>query len=780
MTAKNKNRIVELMGKKFFDEHGAIPVGIAILLLVTSLVGLAAGYKAVQTPTQTQSKAASMTCDQLKACPAGSTKGVNCFPDANCLDTKPGPCAYGTWIYDCTKNPNYQCTDRSVLVGVPYWCDGTVYHNMNNFGECTNKCPAPTSSPNQPTQPPLPQGSNNCFYLTAQISNIGDVWVTFNPAGSPPITGDIELIRNNAGVAGPNRWYQTDGSFTFHPGSYLPYQKVTLGSSVNFTGRMDACGERGNRDDITCSLSADGNTVSGTTGRCFKYGTGTGGVGATNTPIPPRATNTPQPGQPSNTPIPSATECNPLTITVMNDTGMKLSDMSVKIPNQQWRTDNNGQVKFGGVLKTRGLSYEVIDDENYYLTNSGTLNLIDYGCDQTIRLNRSGQVQKMTFWGNNSTFLGNLIAPRTIIRAWVTSEQYVCGSTMVTQAGSYKLSCEINTTKLTIAINEPISFTIRPPSDSYDSALVARGPDPATWESGAGRNVELATSQTELQEWVNFWGLNSTLDEKPIPVGAVVEAYTIDGTRCGSYTVIEAGRYGLQCEKKPNVTWPKDSRITFLINGFIAQTKGPDDPIWTSNGDGKNVELNALSTSSVQAAPPPAAAVQQGAPGASQWANRLSSAVRAAKQIFTGASPQPEKPLPTSISGKVRVNNSTFASVEKVMVALYSDKEASSASLLQETQVNLTNKEGTFEFGNLENKEYYLVAFARTSGNKVYSSEKATAKIGQKVNLTINIGEQGLRYTLKKTQELGTTARARLSTLPVVGPFIEMFIISAF
>jgi len=96
-------------------------------------------------------------------------------------------------------------------------------------------------------------------------------------------------------------------------------------------------------------------------------------------------------------------------------------------------------------------------------------------------------------------------------------------------------------------------------------------------------------------EWVNFYGVNSTLNGAPLPVGAEVVAYAGE-KRCGSFVVHTAGFYGvLPCYREQDSqpgALPGD-RIRFTINGFDAITRGPDDPIWTSNGDNRHVELEA-------------------------------------------------------------------------------------------------------------------------------------------------------------------------------------------
>jgi len=104
---------------------------------------------------------------------------------------------------------------------------------------------------------------------------------------------------------------------------------------------------------------------------------------------------------------------------------------------------------------------------------------------------------------------------------------------------------------------------------------------------------------TPTNEWVNFWSINTTLHGVPIPEDAVVEAYDPTGVRCGVYTVTIEGWYGLLAVYRddPNTLGDEGADpgdvITFTIDGLLAEPLGPDDPIWTSNGDNREVDLSA-------------------------------------------------------------------------------------------------------------------------------------------------------------------------------------------
>jgi len=103
-------------------------------------------------------------------------------------------------------------------------------------------------------------------------------------------------------------------------------------------------------------------------------------------------------------------------------------------------------------------------------------------------------------------------------------------------------------------------------------------------------------------EWVNYYSSNTTLDGSPIPVGAVVNAYDPDGVWCGNFIVTTQGQYGFLLVYRDDATTagidegaePGDT-ITFHINGHIALQLGPSDPLWTTNGDIVEIDLEGHS-----------------------------------------------------------------------------------------------------------------------------------------------------------------------------------------
>ena len=114
--------------------------------------------------------------------------------------------------------------------------------------------------------------------------------------------------------------------------------------------------------------------------------------------------------------------------------------------------------------------------------------------------------------------------------------------------------------------------------------------------------LTLAYSSTPVRgdpapEWVDFFSANTTFLGQPVPVGAVIAAFDPQGVRCGQRTVEFEGKYGVLPCYRDDATTPEDDGadpgdvISFTINGLPAEALGPDDPIWTNNGDRREVDL---------------------------------------------------------------------------------------------------------------------------------------------------------------------------------------------
>jgi len=107
---------------------------------------------------------------------------------------------------------------------------------------------------------------------------------------------------------------------------------------------------------------------------------------------------------------------------------------------------------------------------------------------------------------------------------------------------------------------------------------------------------------TPTNEWVNFMSPTSTLNDQPIPIGAVVNAYDPGGVWCGTFTVTTEGQYGFLLVYRDDATTPEidegtepGDTITFYINDHLVFPIGPGEPIWTVNGDVIQLNLEGYS-----------------------------------------------------------------------------------------------------------------------------------------------------------------------------------------
>lgn len=247
----------------------------------------------------------------------------------------------------------------------------------------------------------------------------------------------------------------------------------------------------------------------------------------------------------------------------------------------------------------------------------------------------------VNFYGTSSTLDGAPLPVGALVEAW-SAEGVKCGEFSVITAGSYGvLACyRAPDAQPGVHPGDTVYFTIN------GRAAQTLGPDEAVWtNNGDRRHVELnvppltpiptvgpstptpTPAETLIApEWVNFYGTSSTLDGAPVPVGALVEAFAPDGTKCGEVTVTQAGYYGvLPCQRAPAGqpgAHPGD-RISFRINGRPATTLGPDTPEWTFHGDRRHVELDVPPGTPI---PSPTAIITptptpSGPPGAPEWVN---------------------------------------------------------------------------------------------------------------------------------------------------------------
>jgi len=233
----------------------------------------------------------------------------------------------------------------------------------------------------------------------------------------------------------------------------------------------------------------------------------------------------------------------------------------------------------------------------------------------------------VNFYGTNSTLNSSLLPVGAVVTAY-DPDSVQCGEFVVTTAGQYGVMAVYGDDDLTpedegAEPGDVITFFVN------GIQAAAMGPDAPEWtSSGALRHVELeappsgatstptptgtvsgtatptptatGTAIYPTNQWVSFYGLNSTLNAAPFPLGTYVEAYDPDGVRCGEFTTVLTGTYGLMAVYADDPLTPEDEgalpgdTITFTVDGIVATPMGPDSPVWTIMGDVLHVELSAV------------------------------------------------------------------------------------------------------------------------------------------------------------------------------------------
>jgi hypothetical protein len=209
----------------------------------------------------------------------------------------------------------------------------------------------------------------------------------------------------------------------------------------------------------------------------------------------------------------------------------------------------------------------------------------------------------VNFYSSRSYLHGEPLPVGAVVRAY-DADGVQAGEFTVIQAGWYGVMPAYRDDPNTpqdegLQPGEEVRFTIN------GVAARAVGPDSAIWTSnGALKQVDLvANSITPTNEWVGFYGFNSTLDSLPLPVGSVVRALNPRGVLAGEHIVEHVGWYGVMAVYRddPNTTTADEGLrpgevVSFTVNGRPATTFGPDAATWDMNGALKHVEFGAAST----------------------------------------------------------------------------------------------------------------------------------------------------------------------------------------
>jgi len=112
--------------------------------------------------------------------------------------------------------------------------------------------------------------------------------------------------------------------------------------------------------------------------------------------------------------------------------------------------------------------------------------------------------------------------------------------------------------------------------------------------------ASLSAEVHPTNQWIDVYGNDCLLNGNPLPIGAVIDAYDPAGVHCGRWIVQETGTYGFMPVYLDWVGTPDldegaevGEEITLIVNGTTTLELGPDNPVWTEQGDSYNVNLSA-------------------------------------------------------------------------------------------------------------------------------------------------------------------------------------------
>lgn len=117
-----------------------------------------------------------------------------------------------------------------------------------------------------------------------------------------------------------------------------------------------------------------------------------------------------------------------------------------------------------------------------------------------------------------------------------------------------------------------------------------------------GYNSNLNAQPVPTNEWVSIFSNSGLIvNGEPAKTGYVVQAFDPQGVLAGEFIVTTPGNYGLMSVYKDDPFTEADEgalegdSLTFTINGFSATPTGPDEAIWSTNGDVKEIGLTVSS-----------------------------------------------------------------------------------------------------------------------------------------------------------------------------------------
>ncbi len=818
------------------NQIGAISIVLAVLFLAVSAVGISLGLKAVNTPTNLLSKAA--TCASFNtvwqtpasALNAGQDFTCNATLDPQFSNSKTIVCGWsknggwpqigGRWVGATCNGTN--CSfgirmDTSIdpqasyeLVAFDNKDDSCgpssgkrVPLNVNRPNVPPTSPPQPTVPPGQPTQPPT--GGGRCFYLTAQFSLTGegnyDASVTFRTDDTAVDYHDIQLQKNGVFVAGWNKWTRPS-PFTYYP--QWTGGRVNRGTSVTYSGIDDVCGLRGNRASIACTINNDG-TVSGS--GCSLTGTN---------PPQPTAVPTAIPTTPVGGPTPPAgvSRCN-FEVIVKDKVnkqpivGAQVTDRSrSSVPDLM--TDNTGKVTFFNIEKYTNFNLQVT--KNGYTDYFETVNL-NTSCNKTIELIPLGTnptpIPTQAPGANRCNFNVFVIDQDTdlpIDKAVVGGESYDPYISLLTD----------NTGKVTFPnINIIPGFILTVEKEGYNSTsedidlisfcgqntskivrLVPKIPTP-TPTSLPGTFILKVNLNNKLYKMYQkcaaplhlYYEIRSSVSNK------FLKSFPFEDKH-KQYSSFDITLHNVPIPINPpediNIflygTFTEVSPVSFYLDPFLLSRREIKTPKSGETHQFNFVidETMIIKKDDIQKKCPPDTLPTQ----TQSLQQKVAQAIQNVGNIFNKNEVLPVK---AGAKGKVVVRNSLTTPVEAVYITLHADQK----DLEGYYNKNLTaNDKGEYVF-NLENSggqttNPIIKAWARSTNGNWYQNRACklagdnfdcSVKAGDNKTLYIDIGPQGLQKfnnDLQKTSQTATENISKFLDYVPLGQYVKMFIISAF
>ena len=153
----------------------------------------------------------------------------------------------------------------------------------------------------------------------------------------------------------------------------------------------------------------------------------------------------------------------------------------------------------------------------------------------------------------------------------------------------------------TLQVMEPgLGYLIRATDNmtlTYPAAAVAVAESDAVL---ATRNApQSPAGVAATNQWMDVYSLRSTINGQPIPMGATVSVYDVRGRKVGETIVTHSGWIGVLAVYGDDPTTPDiegarvGEALSFRVNSQTATTLGPDVPVWTGDGQLRQIDLSA-------------------------------------------------------------------------------------------------------------------------------------------------------------------------------------------